>query len=898
MFDLLCSIPTDALLAMDQTGKILFANQPVLDLFGYVPDELQGQDVGILLSKRNAKNHSKKFATLLQRKNQHHKMSSYQQITARHKDGREFAVQVSVGKSVMEKQTILFASFRDIFAEKQGDENFRSPTRFHEENPNPVIRIKLSGEILFANASGTRLLEKIGIEISSRAPKEWVKFSRQALKKQSQVLTLFQHNDRIYSCAFAPIKAMNYVNLYALDVTEREEEKSRLALSDEILSSIGNLVLVANSKAEVVYVSPSVKNIIGYEPEEILGQGWWEVERISAGDVEVEKDYIRRAAAGHILADGKPYEHRVRHKDGSWRWLMLADTKGARDLIIGIGTDITNLKQTEDELQKQRDLLQALMDNLPDTIYFKDRDSRFTVVNKAQAHMLGAHDPEEIIGKSDLDFQNPKLAAEFLLEEQGLMQSGEPVIDRLEYNPTRGGQSRWLSATKVPLRNQKGEIVGLVGVSRDITERVRAEHQLRENEVALRRYAEEIAQTNRELSEARDRALEASYVKSAFLATMSHEIRTPMNAILGMTELLLDTDLDGEQREFAQVIDSATHGLLEILNDVLDFSKIEAGKLTIQNTDFSLVDLAKETIKLFVPKAQEKNISLSLNVGASLPSSLSGDAGRIRQIFSNLISNAVKFTENQGSIFVNISGTPIDSDTIIVTFTVQDSGIGIPETLRPKLFEPFTQADASYTRKHGGSGLGLAICKRLVDLMHGEMGFASIEGTGSTFWFSLPLEKNIEKKNVKWNTIPSQSQRKYKKYPNNKPVLIVEDNLVNRDLFTLQLQEFGLTARHASNGKEAVELLLVDPNAYSLVLMDLHMPEMDGFAATRLIRQNEAHTNMHIPVIAVTANAIVGNRELSINAGMDDFVSKPVSLVDMSNLLAKWLNESKNPVTF
>jgi len=711
-----------------------------------------------------------------------------------------------------------------------------------------------------------------------------MEYIRQALERNSQVQTLLQCQAKSYSYIISPVKDMGYVNVYALDVTEREVEKPRLALSDEILNSIGNFVLVADSYAKIIYVSPSVKQILGYEREEILGDGWWEIERISGGDVEAEKDYIRWAASGLSTVDRKTYHHRVRHKDGTWRWLMLSDAKGPRDLLIGIGTDITELKQTESDLQHQRDLLHALMDNLPDTIYFKDKDSRFTLVNRAQAQMMGAEKPEEIIGKSDFDFQDPKLAADFLAEEQDLMRSGEPVLGRVEYNPTREGRPRWLSATKVPLRDQSGEVTGLVGVSRDITDRVRIENQLRENQESLRRYAEEIAQANSELAQARDRALEAVYVKSAFLATMSHEIRTPMNAILGMTELLLDTELNQEQREFAQVVESATTHLLGILNDVLDFSKIEAGKLVIRPALFKPAQLADEIMKLFMPQANEKNISLSLTTAPGVPEYLNGDAGRIRQVLSNFVSNAIKFTENSGKVLLSLSSSHIANDTFLTTFCVQDSGEGIPESMRLKVFEPFIQADVSNTRKHGGTGLGLAISKRLVDLMQGEIGFESMENDGSMFWFSLPLEMHADAK----DSLP-RIQTEYKNYSGYKPILIVEDNLVNRDLMTMQLSLFGILVQYAGNGQEAVELLHMDSEAFSLILMDIYMPVMNGLTAAKLIRQMEAGSTRHIPIIAVTANSQAGGRDLCIKAGMDDFVGKPVAITVIEELLAKWL---------
>jgi PAS domain S-box-containing protein len=887
MLDVLLAMSSDAILIFSETGQVLRANQRAANLFGYTADQLGKCKLANLIPQRYQKKHRQFVQSFIDMDQTSRKMGQYRRIYARYKNGDEFPVEVSVGKAELEGVPVLVAFLRDVSVQKETDEFVRSLANLPIENPNPVFRIKPNGEILFANASAKQMLTSLELDDISHTPLEVLAYVEKALAEDTDIITLIKINQRIYSFIINPVKSQGYINLSALDVTYREAERDKLALSEEILNSIDNLVLVANSHGEVIYISPSVKKIIGYEPEELLGSGWWEMERISGGDVEMEKEYIRWAAAGLSTTDHKPYEHRIRHKDGSWRLLMLSDAKGPRDLIIGIGTDITELKRAEEDLQHQRELLQALMDNLPDTIYFKNTHLQFTLVNQAQANLLGISNPSEIIGMNDADFFDQNIAASFLAEEQELMLSGKPIIDRLEYNPTRDGKARWFSATKVPLRSRTGEIVGLIGVSRDITDRVCTEKQLREDQEALRHYAEQIAQTNHELGKARDRALEASYVKSAFLATMSHEIRTPMNAILGMIELLLNTDLGDEQREFAQVVETSTHHLLDILNDILDFSKIEAGKLAIRIEPFKPVELVNETLKLFHSNAFEKNISIHFNVAQKIPKSLDGDAGRIRQILSNFISNAIKFTESGGQILVKISGTAIMKDVFVVSFVVEDTGIGIPDSLRNHMFEPFTQADISNTRKHGGTGLGLAISKRLVELMGGEIGFDSITDQGSRFWFSLPLHIKDKQPSIS-ASIPS----KYPNYSMCKPVLIVEDNLINRDLITIQLRRFGLSSQHANNGREAVELLQAYPENYSLILMDVHMLVMDGLTATRHIRNMEINSGRHIPIIAITADTHERNRDLCKDAGMDDFFSKPVTLKDIQSILSKWLEQS------
>ncbi|MFN8400260.1 MAG: PAS domain S-box protein [Anaerolineales bacterium] len=876
MLELLLSVCNNGLLIFDKEGNILRANEMAARMFGWSIDELQKKKLSALLPKGTAHKHSRLFRLFFEEPISHRKMGKYRSVMALRKTGEEFLVDISIGKGEWEGDLIAVASMQETAMEKYTKEFFQSIVSLAEENPNPVFRIDFEGNILSCNPIAAEMLREIGHH-EKTIPSAWADILKQAIHSDQQVISVIQHGEHAYSCAFASVPERGYVNMYALDVTDREEEKAHLALSDEILNSIGNLVMVANSKGEIVYVSPSVTKLLGYSQSEFLGDGWWEIERISGGDVKVEKEYICNAAAGVIAADGKPYEHRIRHKDGSWRWLMLSDTKGPRDLLIGIGYDITPVKTAEEELEQQRDFAQTLTRQMGQGLTVTDEHGRFEFVNPSYARMLD-YESSELIGKTPFDFIFAE-DYENLFNAQKKRKEGDVTTYETRLQG-RNGKVVYALVTGSP-RIVNGQYKGAITVVTDLTERLTMESQLRQ-------YAEDFQQANIQLADARDRALEASYLKSAFLATMSHEIRTPMNAILGMSELLLDTDLNEEQQEFANVIEASTQNLLAILNDILDLSKIEAGKLSIHPASFNPAELIMDTMKLFRPKAQEKNINISVDVPHDASDMVLGDAGRIRQVLSNLLSNAIKFTERGGAVYVTLSSSQI-KNVMMTTFTVQDTGLGIPDAVKPKLFSPFTQADDSQTRRYGGSGLGLAISKRLVDLMHGEIGFDSLEYKGSTFWFSLPLtmvQENAE------GTPPEQELLKadHPPFKNLKPVLVVEDNLLNRDLISLQLRELGLNASHATNGRDAVELLKFQPDEYSIVLMDLNMPIMDGTAATKLIRENEAGTTRHIPIIAVTANVMTGTREFCFQAGMDDYLSKPLTLQAIREVLEKWLS--------
>jgi two-component system, sensor histidine kinase and response regulator len=463
--------------------------------------------------------------------------------------------------------------------------------------------------------------------------------------------------------------------------------------------------------------------------------------------------------------------------------------------------------------------LQSLVENLPIEIWRKNIDGRFIFANKrfsdTKTLPLSA-----ILGKTNFDIDPPELAQKYQEIDKIVMEMGRPM-EREAFWVDSKGEEHWSRIIEFAVHDTNGQVVATQGISWDVTSTKHVEQSLK--------FAKEASE-------------EATRAKSEFLAKMSHEIRTPMNGVIGMTDLLLDCDLGDQQREFAETIRVSAATLLTIINDILDFSKIEAGKMTIEVIDFDLVKTIESTVDILAAGAFSKGIELVNSVPLGIPCSLRGDPGRLRQILTNLIGNAIKFTET-GEVAVLVSKESESATETVLKFSVRDTGIGMTPEAQARVFEAFGQADGSTTRKYGGSGLGLAIAKRLVEMMQGEIGVQSRTGIGSTFWFTAQFEKQAANLTTTYDRDLSAVR-----------VLVVDDNATNRQNLCQQIRAWKAPAGSAASGPEALEKLrtaLRDGKPYNLVLLDLQMPGMDGLTLARAIKADSSIAGT--PLVALTS---------------------------------------------
>lgn len=610
----------------------------------------------------------------------------------------------------------------------------------------------------------------------------------------------------------------------------------------------------------------------------------------------------------HVLCSGLPIQApqmRIRTRSGT---LRPVEYRCAPFGDINTPYAIVTWREVSQQLEMESDLhrLASIPEESPNPIVEFDQNTTLLYANPAMMDLIGQFGFNEEAFPAILPPHLTEIVRECL--QTGVARGGLLATqDRASYE--------W---TFFPVPHTS--LVRGYGIN--LTERLRMEEELRQ---------------------AKETAEAANRVKSEFLATVSHELRTPLNGVLGMVDLLLGTSLTPDQQEYTEIARHSAADLLNLVNDLLDFSQLEAGKLKLTHSDFYLRDLIRQTLTLFTVEADKKKLALRCELAPDLPAFVRGDFRHLQQVLVNLIGNAVKFTD-RGEIVLKVQSAkyqapsqPLTSLTlnlepetlnqVVLRFSVQDTGIGIPENRQDRLFQVFSQVDGSSTRKYGGTGLGLALSKQLVECMGGSIGVESKAGQGSLFWFTIPLERPalqppLEAEQAIPCEAPVPNKKEEQPIPITEPsssgrsvrLLLVEDNLINQKLAVRLLKKLGYEVDVASNGYEALAAL--NDHTYAAIVMDCQMPEMDGFEATREIRRREAQlpvfsnrsptepiptttreltgswqpAPVHIPIIALTANAVQGDRERCLEAGMDDYLTKPINPTELKKALEKWLS--------
>lgn len=532
--------------------------------------------------------------------------------------------------------------------------------------------------------------------------------------------------------------------------------------------------------------------------------------------------------------------------------------KNGENQIIIAASNITEYKGMQNEVLAVNNLYYSLIKYFPDMLWKTNSEKKYVYFNENWEKLTG-ETTEKLIKENFIIGTHPEDVESYKKELIKAYKNKQTF--RSEYRlRTIDGEYRNILSRANPIFLNNGQLSGFVGIDIDITNDKK---------------------TREELLKLKDAAEAANKAKSEFLANMSHEIRTPLNGIIGMTDLTLSTTLTQEQKENLSIVKNCANTLLTLINNVLDLSKLEAEKVIIEEIDFDITYLIQKVIDTNLVKAKEKYIQLYYNVDEEIPKILIGDGYKIEQILNNLISNAVKFTDN-GIIMVNVSKVNSFNNAYEIKFSVEDMGIGLSEAEMKYIFKSFTQVDGSITRKYGGTGLGLAISQELAGLMKSHIEVESEKGLGSKFYFTIKLLEAKEKEINKELELNINKEKASK----NQNVLVVEDNTINKIVMKKMLNEIGYNnVKTAANGVEALKLM--ENNKFDIILMDIQMPELDGIETTQIIRENEKRSGEHIPIIAITAYALKGDKEKYLSKGMDDYISKPVNINDLNEKLNK-----------
>jgi PAS domain S-box-containing protein len=883
----------DAITAYTPGGTILTWNRGAETIFGYAAEEVIGKSISIMMPPER-----RGLTAITEKVLAGHSVSQFEGVLVR-KDGVLMDVSVTaypINNSAGDVKAIS-AIVRDISERKRAEQTQALLASIIESSHDAIMAEDLDGTIVSWNRGAEALFgyaadEMIGKNASILYPPDCCKEDVQSLAiirsgraiSPIETVRLRKDGSRIdVSLALSPMRdslqAIVGAAVIARDIGERKRAEAAIRESEGrfhlMADSCPAVLWMTEADGGICFVNRKCKEFFGVAFERLAGNEWHPL--IHPDDAQA---YIETFSTAVRTRSSFEREARIRRADGDWRWgISYAEPRwsssGEFCGHVGLTFDITERKEADAKVRSSEERFRQLAENVREVFWMTGADaSELLYVNPAY---------ETVWGRSCQSlYENPaswfdaidpadRHQAYTSLQKQldGDTAPGEYRIRRPD------GTVRWIRDRAFPIRDHEDHLIRIVGVAEDITDQKRYEA---------------------ELVRAKEAADAASNAKSIFLANMSHEIRTPMNGVIGMLQLLVETELSPTQQHYAQVAQNSGQTLLSLINDILDLSKIEARKITFETIDFRLREVLEESIESWRTQATAKGIACELRIAPETPHLVGGDPKRLRQVLVNLISNAVKFTE-QGTIVVEVHPVKQDNGGTTIHFAVTDTGIGIRPDQARGLFSPFVQADSSTTRRYGGTGLGLAICKQLAEMMGGEIGLESAEGSGSTFWFtstfkppSLRASSGQKARSSVRDREPVVVPRSGSARGREPRILVGDDNSINRLLIQAQLKKIGYRADVVANGAEVVEALT--RREYHLILMDWQMPVMDGEEATRRIRHS---SHSEIPIIALTAHAMAGDRERCINAGVDDYLAKPVELRHLEEVLRRWVGPAMPP---
>jgi len=857
----------DGLIMIDAQARIMYWNQAAETMFGIPAEEAMGRDLHGLIAPEGYREKARQGLQAFARTGRGAVVGELWELEALRADGSAFPVEVGVSAFQVQDGWYAVGTIRDITQRKQAEDALREAEERSrlvlESAGEGIFGVDARGELQFINSAACSMLGICSADVSGQSVHELMHHSRadgspypleecpmhrsfvdgQTYTVSDDVLWRQDNTPFPVEYTSSPIHKNGAVVGAVVtfrDISERIKAEAELRKLSRAVEQSPVSVVITDKHGVIEYVNPTFTHVTGYTFEEAVGQNP-RVLKSGEHSQELYEDLWNTISNKQIWQG----EFINRKKSGELYWESavispILDRNEEIERFLAVKLDISKQKEAERAIQDQLMFQAALIDTIPNPLFIKDAEARFVGCNKAYEEAFGTS-RDHLEGKTvlDLEYLPEDDRAAYHAEDVQLIGEGGSRHHEFPITFADGQEHHvlyWVAAFSL----SDGRPGGMIGVIVDISE----------------------------LNEARKKAEEATRAKSDFLANMSHEIRTPMNAVIGMSHLALQTDLTPKQRDYLAKIDSSAKALLRIINDILDFSKIEAGKMEIETTDFHLDDVIDNLASLLTVKVEEKGLELLFRVEPDVPVNLRGDPLRLGQILLNLAGNAVKFTSS-GEIVVAASLLERSDDQAHIRFSVHDTGIGLTQEQQSRLFQSFSQADTSTTRKFGGTGLGLAICKSLAELMGGEIGVESTPGKGSTFWFTARLGLHASAR------FPSRTlARDFQ----GMRVLVVDDNRTSLEILSEALSSMGCAPETASSGQEALEKLEAASadSPFELVLMDWKMPEWDGIETTRRIKRDKNLSTLPT-VIMVTAYGREEIMHQAEAAGIAGFLLKPVN---------------------